>query len=139
LFACSNNGVTPTTAALEVGTPVAVYSGLNTFGSDGFTPAGTVFYISVVAKSEDTSFFMFRLEGGFDTAELEIDWPSSSYARGEVLRAQTPRAGSYHLAAQGNAATTFDQIVSAITGETSTRITFRSGTVIDSWYVLPVR
>jgi hypothetical protein len=108
-----------------------------TFGPNGFTPAGTVFYISVVTKSDTTRFRLELCGVPCNTASDVKIWQPENYAAGEELSWRVEVGGQYYQWGQNVSTNRSETAVSDELRGTKLRITFDSGSVIDAWYTTP--
>lgn len=132
------SNVAPTAVSQPVNLPVRVEpTNRNTFGPGRVTPAGTVYYIRVVTKSDSTAFRFHLCGEPCNTAQTVKVWSPTTYAAGDELSEPAPVEGEYYLWAQDVVADGVDRAVSDTLRGDRLRITFESGAIIDSWYVIP--
>ncbi len=131
-------GVAPTSVSQPTITPVRVAPTYRkTFGPGRVTLAGTVFYISVVTKTDSTAFRLHRCGEPCTTAVTVKVWQPQTYAAGDELSERVELGGEYYLWAQNVVKDEVDRAVSDDLRGDKLRITFESGAVVDSWYVTP--
>ena len=109
----------------------------NSFGPQIITPAGTIFYMSVVNKAEHVALRLQRCNEPCDTAVAVRIWQPHAYALGDVLIQRVDQQGRYYLWAQDIENDLIDASVSDTLRGDQLRIRFNSGTIIDAWYVAP--
>jgi hypothetical protein len=109
----------------------------NTFGPGGSIPSETTLYLQIVTKVETGNFRLHLCGTPCTTAKRVEVWEPASYRRGDVLTHQVTEPGEYYLWHQE----THGGNPSPATGDkrrqNARRITFRSGAVVDAWYITP--
>ncbi len=111
-----------------------------TFGPGRVTPAGTVFYVTVVTKANNIAFRLHRCDEPCTTAATVKVWQPQAYAAGDELSERVELEGKYYLWAQDvmkNGEDAVDRAMSDDFRGYKLRIFFDSGAVINTWYVVP--
>lgn len=119
-------------------TPMRVEStARNTFGPAAAIPSGTTLYLAIVTKV-DTGRFRLHLCGTpCNTATTVRVWEPASFGSGDVLAQQVTQAGEYYLWHEETQSGNPSPATADERRQNAQRITFRSGAVVDAWYVTP--
>jgi hypothetical protein len=128
----------PAAAATDKSRPLFVESTYQrTFGAREPTPAGTVFTIRVVAKSDGNAFRLHRCGDPCKTSTTVALWRPDGYRTGEELSFRTTEGGVYYL---WNQDVRTQKSIPAFTNEflgKRIRIVYESGAIIEAWYTVP--
>jgi tetratricopeptide (TPR) repeat protein len=108
-----------------------------TFGPQVVTPAGTMFHVRVVRKTEHSALHLHLCGESCDTATTVKVWAPASYAEGDELRWPVGDEGRYYLWSEdiekgGATAARSEKVV-----EHRTQIVFESGAILEAWYTTP--
>ena len=109
----------------------------NTFGPAGPIPSGTTLYVGIV-KKVDTSGFRLHLCGTPCTTATTVKiWEPGSYRSGDVLAQQVTRPGEYYLWHQETHSGQPSPATADERRQNGQRIRFKSGAVVNAWYITP--
>ena len=109
----------------------------NTFGPAGPIPTGTILYLEIVKKVDTVGFRLHLCGTPCNTATTVKIWEPGSFRSGDVLTQQVTRAGKYYLWHQETQSGNPSPATADERRQNGQRIRFRSGAVVNAWYITP--
>jgi hypothetical protein len=109
----------------------------NTFGPGVSIPSGTTLYLQIVTKVETGSFRLHVCGTPCYTARTVEVWEPASFRSGDVLTHLVTEAGEYYLWHKERSSGNPSPATADKRRQNGRRITFKSGAVVDAWYVPP--
>ena len=108
-----------------------------TFGPAGSVPAGTVFHLSIVARSAATALRLHRCAEPCSSAFTIQVWSPSTIAVGDELTWRVDVGARYYVWGEDTSTGNSVTIVTDEARGNKLRVTFATGVVLEAWYVTP--